>query len=77
MTKSTVFRTNKTQAVRLPKSAALPDHVKRVDVIRKGSGRLIVPAGGGWDEFFNGSRIDGDFLDVRDQPPPQERGRKA
>lgn len=73
MTQSTVFKSNKSQAVRLPKAVALPDHVKRVDIIRQGSGRLVVPAGASWEAFFNGPRIDEDFLSPRNQPAPQRR----
>ncbi len=73
MTQSTVFKTNKSQAVRLPKAVALPEHVKRVDIIRQGNGRLVVPAGESWDAFFAGPRLDNDFLSDRAQPLPQRR----
>jgi antitoxin VapB len=73
MTSSSVFRTNKTQAVRLPKAVALPDHVTRVSVIAQGNRRIIVPAGGTWDDFFAGPAIDDDFLNDRNQPAPQKR----
>jgi antitoxin VapB len=73
MTQSTVFKSNKTQAVRLPKAVALPDHVTRVNIIRKGNARLIVPAGGTWADFFASPPIDDDFLKSRKQPSPQVR----
>jgi antitoxin VapB len=73
MSQSSVFKSNKSQAVRLPKAVALPDHVKRVDIIKQGSGRLVVPAGESWDAFFDGPRIDSDFLNDRGQPAPQRR----
>jgi antitoxin VapB len=73
MTHSTVFKSNKTQAVRLPKAVALPDHVTRVNIIRQGNKRLIVPAGGTWADFFSGPRLDDDFLNDRNQPAPQIR----
>lgn len=73
MSQTPVFKSNKTQAVRLPKAVALPGHVKRVDVIRQGSARLLVPAGSGWDQFYGTSGIDLDFLDNRRQPAPQLR----
>ena len=73
MTQSNVFKSNKTQAIRLSKAVALPDHVKRVNIIRKGNARLIVPAGKSWEDFFAGPRIDDDFLDDRKQPAPQRR----
>ena len=73
MTQSSVFKSNKTQAVRLPKPVALPEHVKRVEVIRRGTARMIIPAGGGWAEFFASARLDADFLIDRAQPLPQRR----
>jgi len=48
MERASVFRSNKSQAVRLPKPVALPDSVKKVDIIPLGCGRLIVPAGAAW-----------------------------
>jgi antitoxin VapB len=73
MTQSTVFKTNKTQAVRLPKALAFPDSVKKVNITQQGNSLLITPVGGNWDDFFNGPRIDDDFIKNRNQPPPQER----
>ncbi len=73
MSQSTVFKSNKTQAVRLPKAVALPEHVKRVEIIRLGSARLVMPTGGSWEAFFDGPRLDADFLSDRAQPAPQRR----
>jgi antitoxin VapB len=73
MSQSAVFKSNKTQAVRLPKAVALPEHVKRVNIFAKGNARLIVPAGGNWADFFAGPAIDADFLTDRKQPAPQRR----
>ncbi len=76
MAHSSVFKSNKSQAVRLPKAVALPDHVKRVDVIKQGNRRVIVPVGGTWADFFDTPPIDADFLSDRQQPPPQTRKSK-
>ncbi|MGQ0485025.1 MAG: type II toxin-antitoxin system VapB family antitoxin [Hyphomicrobiales bacterium] len=73
MPKSTVFRFKGSQAVRLPKAVALPEHVKRLDIFNQGSRRLIVPAGESWASFFDCSRLDTDFLSDRAQPAPQGR----
>lgn len=73
MSRSTVFKSNKTQAVRLPKAVALPEHVKQVEVIARGNARVIMPAGGSWADFFAGPRLDEDFLSERNQPLPQRR----
>jgi len=73
MKSGSVFRSNTSQAVRLPKDVALPDSVKRVDIIPVGRGRLIVPAGEGWDSWFDEEGVTDDFLACRDQPPDQQR----
>jgi antitoxin VapB len=73
MIQSTVFKNNKTQAIRLPKAVAFPDHVKKVKITPHGKGLLITPIGGSWDAFFKGPRMDDDFMKVRIQRPPQER----
>ena len=52
---------------------AYPEHVKRVEIIKQGSARVIIPAGGSWQAFFDGPRLDEDFLDDRAQPLPQRR----
>jgi antitoxin VapB len=68
-----VFRSNKSQAVRLPKPVALPETVRDVDIIPLGRARLIVPHGEGWDTWFDGPGVSPDFMVHRDQPEPQER----
>ena len=74
MARSTVFISNRSQAVRLPKAVAFPEEVHQVEIIRIGNGRLIVPVGRRWDEFFeNGPRVSDDFMSERDQPSAQER----
>jgi antitoxin VapB len=74
MARSTVFISNRSQAVRLPKAVAFPEGVHQVEIIRLGNSRLIVPVGRRWDEFFeNGPRVSDDFMRERDQPPPQQR----
>ncbi|HJM49608.1 MAG TPA: type II toxin-antitoxin system VapB family antitoxin [Alphaproteobacteria bacterium] len=73
MVQSTVFTNNKSQAIRLPKAVALPDTVKRVDIIKLGQARLITPAGTSWDNFFDGPTASEDFMTDREQPDEQER----
>ena len=73
MTQSTVFMTNKSQAVRLPKPVALPESVKKVEIIKVGQARLIAPADTAWDSFFEGPGVSEDFMNERDQPAIQER----
>jgi virulence-associated protein VagC len=45
MVRTTVFLSNRSQAVRLPKGVAFPPDVKEVAVLRDGQRRVIVPAG--------------------------------
>ncbi|WIJ23984.1 type II toxin-antitoxin system VapB family antitoxin [Devosia sp. RR2S18] len=74
MTKSTIFMSNRSQAVRLPKAVAFPGHVHQVDVLKVGRSRLIVPQGQRWDDLFElGPRVSGDFLSEREQPAAEER----
>ena len=71
--KSTVFKTNRSQAVRLPKEVAFPEHVKEVEIIVEGNRRIIVPAGSSWADWFeNGPRLSEDFPDRIDDPVPQD-----
>lgn len=70
---TTLFKSNKSQAVRLPKGVAMPDSVKRVDIIAVGNARVIVPAGESWDLWFAGQGVSADFMETRDQQVDQER----
>lgn len=72
MPESTVFKSNKSQAIRLPKAVAFPDNVKKVRIIAKGNARLIVPVENTWDEFFATQGIGDDFTAGK-QPKPQKR----
>ncbi|MBD8147461.1 antitoxin [Pseudomonas fluorescens] len=73
MDQGSVFQSNRSQAVRLPKAAAFPDDVKRVDVVSIGRARIITPAGESWDSWFDGEGVTPDFMNDRDQPADQER----
>lgn len=70
---TTLFLSNRTQAVRLPKSISFPEDVKHVEVIAVGRSRLITPAGESWDSWFDGEGVSSDFMNVREQPTEQER----
>jgi antitoxin VapB len=74
MTSSTVFTSNRSQAVRLPKAVAFPEEVHQVDILKIGRGRVIVPQGRRWDDLFqSGPRATADFMVERQQPPVEER----
>jgi antitoxin VapB len=69
MARSTVFKTNRSQAVRLPKAVAFPEAVHEVEVIAVGSSRIITPVGKRWDDLFaGGPRTSADFIAERKQP---------
>ncbi|WP_165184339.1 type II toxin-antitoxin system VapB family antitoxin [Caulobacter soli] len=70
MTKTTLFQSNRSQAVRLPKDVAFPEGVRSVTVLRDGKRRVIVPSDALWDDFFDAPGID---LGEREQPPLQGR----
>lgn len=73
MKKAAVFKSNRGQAVRIPKSLALPVDITRVDVIALGRARLITPVGEAWDSWFDGESVSADFMNEREQPNEQER----
>lgn len=71
-TTTKLFKSNTTQAVRLPKDVAFPDGVTEVEIRVVGEGRLIVPKGRGLAHWLeHGTRIPD--LPDRDQPALQER----
>ncbi|MGV3655311.1 MAG: type II toxin-antitoxin system VapB family antitoxin [Noviherbaspirillum sp.] len=73
MEQGTVFKSNGCQAVRLPKSIALPNGVTRVDIVAMGRARLLVPVGEAWDNWFDGDGVTVDYMECRDQPVEQSR----
>lgn len=74
MTRSTVFKTNRSQAVRLPKAVAFPEGVHQVEITVVGSSRVITPVGKRWDDLFaGGPRASDDFMPERVQPLAGER----
>ena len=70
MTRTSLFKSNKTQAVRLAKDVAFPDTVTEVVIIRDGPRRIITPADAAWDDFF---LEPGTMIEEPEDPPVQER----
>jgi len=72
-----VFKSNRSQAVRIPKDLAFPDDVRRVTIVKTPDGGLLIkPASVGkdWDAFFAaGAFVSGDFPADRDQGIAEER----
>lgn len=73
MVTTKLFKSNQTQAVRLPKAVAFPDDVVEVEIVVDGDTRVIVPKGRRLDWFFSHQIGLGDEFPDRDQPPMQER----
>ena len=71
--RASVFESNRSQAVRLPKRVAFPDGVEKVDVMVLGNARLLAPAGETWATWFDGAGVSEDFMVARDEPLDQER----
>lgn len=70
MTRTTLFQSNRSQAVRLPKDVAFPSDVRHVTILRDGKRRVIMPADVVWDDFFEAPGVD---LGDRNQPEAQPR----
>jgi len=68
-----LFKSNRSQAVRLPKQVAFPESVKDVEITAIGSKRIIAPAGQSWDDWFDAPGVSSDFMTERKQPEDQIR----
>ena len=74
VTKTKLFKSNQTQAVRLPKAVAFPEGVSEVEIVKVGNTRVICPVGHSWDAYFaRKSKLSDDFLADRDQGEFEER----
>jgi antitoxin VapB len=47
-----LFKSNRNQAVRIPKDMEFPEGVKKVVIRRDGDKLIIAPAGDFWEDFF-------------------------
>lgn len=65
---TTLFRSNTSQAVLLPKAQELPESVTKVSVTAIGNTRIIAPVGESWAVWFDGAGVTADFMDERNQP---------
>jgi antitoxin VapB len=74
MVRSTVFKTNRTQAVRLPKQVAFPAGIRDVEIVSIGQSRVVSPVGRRWDDLFaSGPRASADFLNDRVEGAVEQR----
>lgn len=74
---ASLFKSNRSQAVRIPKDLAFPDGVKAVSITRTEDGGLLlspIKRGKDWAAYFaQGPFVDDDFLADRDQGVAEER----
>lgn len=73
MIKTSLFKNNQSQAIRLPKSLAYDESIKKVVITAIGKTRIISPAESSWDLWFDGQGVSDDFMNQRDQETDQER----
>lgn len=53
-----LFRSNRSQAVRIPKDLEFPESVKKVLIRKVGKTLILAPTDAFWDEFFARPGID-------------------
>jgi antitoxin VapB len=63
-----LFKSNRSQAVRLPKQVAFPESVKDVEITAIGNKRIIAPAGQSRDDWFDAPGVSSDFMTDRGAP---------
>ena len=68
--RTTLFLSNRSQAVCLPRAVAFGVDVREVVIIQDGTRRIIAPADATWDDFFQAAGVD---LGESDQPEAQQR----
>lgn len=73
MTTTKLFKSNTTQAVRLPKAVAFPEGVTEVEIVVDGDARILRPVRADlrWSDFFDlvdeYGGVGDDFLGDRDE----------
>ncbi len=72
LTRTSLFLSNRSQAVRLPKAVAFGETVREVVIVPDGPRRIIAPAEAAWDDFFDAPGTD---LPPREHPAMQDRER--
>ena len=72
--RASIFRNGANQAVRLPQELRFPADVKEVRIRKQGDGLFITPVKPNWSSFFT-LQVDvpDDYLDTRNDSPPQSR----
>jgi antitoxin VapB len=74
MNLGSVFKNNRTQAVRLPVESRFPENVKKVVVRVVGQDRILSPLTNTWDSFFlSEDGVTDDFMTERASQDQSER----
>ncbi len=74
MNLGTVFKNNRTQAIRLPVDTRFPENVKKVVVRILGKDRVLSPVENTWDSFFlSKDGVSDDFMKERASQEQSER----
>ena len=74
MNLGSVFKNNRTQAVRLPAESRFPENVKKVVVRVVGQDRILSPLTNSWDSFFlSEDGVTDDFMTERASQDQSER----
>ncbi|MGB3224335.1 MAG: type II toxin-antitoxin system VapB family antitoxin [Desulforhopalus sp.] len=74
MNLGSVFKNNRTQAVRLPAESRFPENVKKVVVRVVGQDRILSPLTNTWDSFFlSEDGVTDDFMTERASQDQSER----
>jgi len=74
MNLGSVFKNNRTQAVRLPAGSRFPENVKKVVVRVVGQDRILSPLTNTWDSFFlSEDGVTDDFMTERASQDQSER----
>ncbi len=68
-----IFKSNKSQVIRLAKAVAYPESVVEVEITAVGRQRIITPVGCSWDVWFDAHGASDDFMIDRQQPADQLR----
>ncbi len=71
--RSTVFKSGRSDAVRIPAGVRLKPGTKAVYIRKDGNSLIITPVENQWDAFFNMQKLGDDFMPDREQGEFTER----
>lgn len=64
-----LFKSNRNQAVRIPKDMEFPEGMDRIVIRKVGNSLMLTPKDALWDDFFAMLPIDDDFVAPEDSSP--------